>query len=224
MGPWVALLAVWLVAVGTLAAEAPSVESVAKAISSLIDPVKLATLGERGANPRVQKYVALLADAKAKGAKPGKVAKRAVALVGMKGPAAKLTVEAMVQNLRIAEKSGCTDAEGLRDLRKGQAATVRRGDHQGDELSVDHTIPRSVVPELDNVIANLELVPLKGNKGKRAKIGERQMERGRKLHEAGLLNDEGLKKLEAAWSRERGAGEPRSEVGNQGSEGGGGKS
>ena len=32
--------------------------------------------------------------------------------------------------------------------------------YAGDQLSVDHIIPRAVVPELDNVIANLELMPL----------------------------------------------------------------
>jgi hypothetical protein len=30
---------------------------------------------------------------------------------------------------------------------------------------VDHIIPRAVVPELDNVIANLELMPLHLNEG-----------------------------------------------------------
>jgi hypothetical protein len=32
---------------------------------------------------------------------------------------------------------------------------------------VDHIIPRSVAPELDNLIANLELMPQRMNAGKR---------------------------------------------------------
>jgi hypothetical protein len=167
-------------------------ESYARKVSSLIDPAKLATLRERGANPRVQKYVAQLADAQQAHIAPEMVASRAVEIVGMKGDAAKLTVAAMVRNLAIAEKLGCLDANGLRDMRKGQAPTVQRGPYKGDQLSVDHIIPRAVVPELDNVIANLELLPLRANESKNAKIGQRQIDLARKLNRAGLLDNEGL--------------------------------
>ncbi len=46
------------------------------------------------------------------------------------------------------------------------APKVMKGPYKGDELSVDHIIPRAVVPELDNVIANLELLPLRMNESK----------------------------------------------------------
>jgi hypothetical protein len=36
-----------------------------------MDPAKLATLGDRGANPRLQKITAWLADGKAQGREPG---------------------------------------------------------------------------------------------------------------------------------------------------------
>ena len=61
---------------------------------------------------------------------------------------------------------------------------------------MDHIIPRAVVPELDNVIANLELMPLKMNEGENAKIGARQVGLARKLHKAGLQSSEGLKAVE----------------------------
>ena len=64
--------------------------------------------------------------------------------------AAKLTAEAMVRSLAIAERLGCLDADGLRDIREGQAATVRRRLDTGDPVSVDHTIPRAVASERDN--------------------------------------------------------------------------
>ena len=51
-------------------------------IASLIDPAKLATLGERGANPRVQKTVYWLATARKEGEGPAKVLDRAVVLAG----------------------------------------------------------------------------------------------------------------------------------------------
>jgi hypothetical protein len=83
-------------------------------------------------------------------------------------------------------------------MRKGKAPTVRRGPYQGDHLSVDHIIPRAVVPELDNVIANLELMPLRMNESKNDRVGERQVDLARKFNKAGLLSDKRLKAVESA--------------------------
>ena len=164
----------------------------AEKISSLIDPAKLATLGERQANPRVEKYVALLAEAKADGLAPGRVAHLALTLVGMKGAAAKVTQDAMIRNVTIAEKLGCLDEAGLEGMRNGHGATIRRGPYKGQQVSVDHIIPLTVVPELDHVIANLELLPLRLNESKNSKVGRRQRSLARTLNEAGLLSQTGL--------------------------------
>jgi len=64
---------------------------------------------------------------------------------------------------------------------------VMKGPSKGDQLSVDHIIPRTAVPELDNVIANLELMPQRMNEKKNAKIGDRQRDMAKKLYQAGLL-------------------------------------
>ena len=84
------------------------------------------------------------------------------------------------------------DAEGLAAMRRGQSPTVQRGPYKGQELSVDHVIPLAVAPELGNVIANLELLPLRMNEGKRDKIGDRQRSLAKQLHAAGLLSKAGL--------------------------------
>ncbi|MCX6925211.1 MAG: hypothetical protein NT154_18670 [Verrucomicrobia bacterium] len=183
-----------------LAAQAVAAQAdYAQHIASLIDPAKLATLGERGANPRVQKAVYWLATARKDGEKPAKVLDRAVALAGYKKAAsAKLTKNALLRNLDITEKLGCLDDAGLAAMRRGNAATVRKGPYKGDELSVDHIIPRAVCPELDNVIANLELMPLRMNESKNDKVGARQTDLARKFYKAGLLSDKGLKAVESA--------------------------
>ena len=62
----------------------------------------------------------------------------------------------------------------------------------------DHFIPRAIVLELDNVIANLELMPLRMNESKNDKVGARQVDTARKFNKAGLLSDTGLKSVEAA--------------------------
>ena len=54
-------------------------------------------------------------------------------------------------------------------------------------------------PELDNVIANLELMPLRANASKNAKIGPRQVQKAKELNREGLLSKEGLAKGRAKW-------------------------
>ncbi len=48
------------------------------------------------------------------------------------------------------------------------------------------------------MIANLELLPLRLNESKNDKIGDRQRSLAVKLHEAGLLSAEGLRKVQRA--------------------------
>jgi hypothetical protein len=50
----------------------------------------------------------------------------------------------------------------LKSVECRQAPTIRRGPYKGDQLSVHHIIPRAVAPELDHIIANLELMPVHG--------------------------------------------------------------
>ncbi len=70
-----------------------------------------------------------------------------------------------MRNHDLAAKLGCLDGWPGRDA-QGQLGHWP----QRQELSVDHSIPRAVMPELDNAIANLELPPLNLNESKYAKI------------------------------------------------------
>ncbi len=63
--------------------------------------------------------------------------------------------------------------------------TITFGPYAGDQLSVDHIIPFAVAPQLDKVIANLELMPLRMNIGKRDRMGQRQLDLLLKLRQAG---------------------------------------
>jgi hypothetical protein len=164
----------------------------AQQVASLIDPAKLATLGPRGANQRVQKAVYWLAVAQQSGERPRNVLDKAVALVDYRHESAKVTRDALLRNLHIAEKMACLNTDGLAQMRRGKPATVMKGPYRGDELSVDHIVPRAVVPELDNVIANLELMPLRLNEKKNSTMGNRQRSLAKKLYHAGLLSRKGL--------------------------------
>jgi len=168
----------------------------AQLIKPLIDPVKLATLKERGANQRVQKITAILWKAKQDGQDPVKVAEKAVGLIGWGStPKGELTASAMVRNLTIAEKLGATTPQDIDDMSKGKTGDVRNGPYTGQMLSVDHIIPRAVVPELDNVIANLELMPLSLNMSKNDKVTSRQADLAKKMNAAGLLSESGLRRV-----------------------------
>jgi len=180
-----------------LLAVAVCAEDCAAKIATLIDPAKLATLGKRGADSRVQKCVYWLAEARKEGQSPKKVAQAAVSKAGYKKKAAALTKAALLRNLDIAEKLGFLDADGMAKMRSGSAPTVRKGPYAGGIASVDHIIPRAVAPELDNVIANLELLPLTVNESKNDKIGDRQRHLAKKFYAAGLLSDAGLKAVES---------------------------
>ena len=80
-------------------------------------------------------------------------------------------------------------------LRRGNAPTITKGPYIGELATVDHIIPRSVCPELDNRLYNLEFLPDTLNKRKGAKIGDRQRQLARKWHEAGLLSKAGLSRV-----------------------------
>ena len=161
----------------------------------------LATLGERGANPRLQEAIAILADAKASGAGAATVARRAIKSAGYQAGAAKLTADALLRNLDIASKLGCLDATNLAAMHRGHAPTIRTGPYAGEQATVDHIIPRAIVPELDHVIANLELLPARLNESKGDKISARQLALARKFHQARLLSTAGLTAVEAAAAR-----------------------
>ena len=61
---------------------------------------------------------------------------------------------------------------------------------------MDHIVPHSVAVELDNVIVNLELMPLRMNQSKGDKMGARQRDYAQKFHKAGLLSKKRLKEIE----------------------------
>ncbi len=75
----------------------------------------------------------------------------------------------------------------LHDMRRGQSPTITFGPYAGNQLSVDHIIPYAVAPQLDHVIANLELMPLRMNIGKSDRMGERQNTLAKRLRSAELF-------------------------------------
>ncbi len=83
-------------------------------------------------------------------------------------------------------------------LRKGGSPEITKGEHTGDEIGLDHVLPRAVVPELEARFYNLEAIPSKVNMAKSADITEREVKLARRWHREGLLSAEGLRAVEKA--------------------------
>jgi hypothetical protein len=82
-----------------------------------------------------------------------------------------------------ATKLGCLDKDRLDEMRHGQAPPCPSTPNQ-----IHPIIPRARVPELDNVIANLELLPQGVDSAKQDKMGSRQRTLAKDLRRAGLLS------------------------------------
>ena len=167
-----------------------------QALASLSDPAKLATLnGERAAYPRMQRCVYWLATAEAEGEKPEAVLDEAAKLNGTAGtPYAGFIRWGMLENLRLAKEYGILTPEGMAELRRGKSATITKGQYAGQEAEAALVIPRSVCPELQNQVMNLELLPASLNRAKSDKVTDRAKVFAKELYEANLLS-------EAGWQR-----------------------
>lgn len=189
------LSAIALLFVLSSALAAP-LETYSEKLASLIEPARLATLKKRAANPRIEKAVAILEDARADGHAVTAVTADAVKRAGYTNALlAKMTSAELVRNHDIATKLGVLNPEGLERMRRGNAATITAGPYKGDKTSVDHIVPVAIVPELDNVVANLELLPLRVNESKNDKMGDRQRDYCRKFQAAGVLTSTRLAEI-----------------------------
>ena len=128
-------------------------------IANLSDPAKLATLGERGANPRLNKIVYWLDQTRGKWITPETAIGLAQTFNRVKEPKASLVKESLLHNLKIADELGLLTSENKNHLRGGHAATITRGPYKGDTVEIDHVVPISLAPELGNELANLEMIP-----------------------------------------------------------------
>jgi hypothetical protein len=190
-----------------LLAAAPSImaspSTAAAAISALTDPVKLATLkGERAANPRLQKCVYWLAYAEEQGEKPEAVLDESAKLNKTAGmPYAGFVRWGLLENLKIARELGLLTPEGMAELRRGESATITKGQYAGQEAEADLVIPRAVCPELQNQVMNLELLPASLNRAKSDKVTERAKVFAKELYDAKLLSEEGWERVSSISSK-----------------------
>ena len=201
-----ATLLLLLPTIGLKAEEAIDESTPAKAIASLTDPKKLATLkGERASNPRLQKCLYWIeVDQRAEGGlRFYGLINRSLELNGEKDtPYGEAILGSLYNNFVLANQMGLFTTEGMNELRRGKSATITKGEYAGQEATADHYIPRAVCPELDNQIFNLRLLPSKLNSSKGDKVKKEQVKCAEELNKGGLLSAEGLEAVKKAYEKE----------------------
>ncbi|MBX7156934.1 MAG: hypothetical protein K1X66_00910 [Verrucomicrobiae bacterium] len=168
-------------------------------LSVLTDSAKLSTLGERGANPRINKAMYWLWYAQQQGISPKEVIDQA--LLVNHTPQVKATVveESLLRNWSAANEWGLfLSTNNLQSLRRGGSAKVMKGLYQGEITEVDHMIPFAVAPEIGNEILNLEILPRTLNRQKSDYVGDVQLAYARRLLSLNLISQETFLKVQKA--------------------------
>lgn len=168
-------------------------------IAGLANPAELQTLGERGANSRLNQIIFQLHAAGQQGRNPTNVL--AVALWPVYRDEARrgLVQAGLLRNLVIAQRLGLLTVEhqNLEHLQHGRAPIITMGPCTGERTEVDHIVPRSLAPEVDNELGNLELMPASLNRKKSDRVGTRQVKHAELLFDAGLLTAESMERIHA---------------------------
>ena len=178
----------------------PAIQGV-HAIATLSDPAKLATLRERGANPRLNKILYWLDQVRGRGLSVETSATIAQLWNRTGEPRAALVRSSLSRNLKIGDELGLFTPENRDHLRRGHAAIVTRGPYRGEPVEIDHIVPVSLAPEVGNELANLELLPETLNRRKSNRVGPRQLAHAEALRSAGLLTAESYARVQARSSR-----------------------
>ena len=72
---------------------------------------------------------------------------------------------------------------------------LETGPYAGEKAEVDHIIPRSLAPDLDNLLINLELMPMTLNRRKSDKVTERAAQMAKSFYEAGVMMPESYERV-----------------------------
>lgn len=126
------------------------------------DPVKLATLGLREGNPRLNRILAAMNSVEEVGEDLVEFLRKC--LSDEVHPdfyySRRMTVDRLRANYDDAKSWGLFDDQAnLQSLARGRSAKITKGPYLGQKTHVDHIIPVSLAPELNANLANLRILP-----------------------------------------------------------------
>ena len=152
----------------------------------------------REANDLLLKAVAILIAAENKGADPREILRVAERLNNTPVNYSDLLTESMLRNLKIARELKLDTPENLALMHDGRSPIVGAGPYAGEKIEVDHIVPRSLAPDLDNLLINLEMMPMTLNRRKSDKVTDRAYSMAKRFLEAGVMLPESWRAVEGA--------------------------
>ena len=142
---------------------------------------------DREANDVLLKTVAAMIEADNDGVAIPEVLRRAERINDTPVNYSDLLTESLLRNLKIARELALDTPENVERMKEGKSPIVGTGPYAGEKAEVDHIIPRSLAPDLDNLLINLELMPMTLNRRKSDKVTERAAQMAKKFFEAGVM-------------------------------------
>lgn len=95
--------------------------------------------------------------------------------------------DGLLRNLKIARELGLDSPENRALMREGKSPIIQTGPYAGEKAEVDHIVPKHLAEDLDNLLINLELMPMTLNRRKSKKVTPRVRSFAKRFHEAGVM-------------------------------------
>jgi hypothetical protein len=168
-----------------------ALESSVSIVAPLVEYRELYANGrDREANDILLKTVAALVRAENAGVDLGEVLRRAERVNNTPVNYSDLLTESLLRNVKIARELELDTPENLARMSEGTSPVVGRGPYAGEKAEVDHIVPRSLAPDLDNLLINLELMPRTLNRRKSKKVTQRAEQMAKRFFDAGVMRAE----------------------------------
>lgn len=150
---------------------------------------------EREANDVLLLAVVTLLDAEDAGANLSELFRRVEWINQTPVAYSDLLQEGLLRNLKIARGLGLDSPENRERMREEKSPIVELGPYAGEKAEVDHIAPRTLAPDLDNLLINLELMPQTLNRKKSDKVTDRIRSFAKRFYDAGVMMTESFERV-----------------------------
>lgn len=154
---------------------------------------------DREANDILLRSVAALVNAENDGVNLRELLRRAELINNTPVNYSDLLTEALLRNVKIARELELDTLENLRRMQEGRSPIVNTGPYRGEKAEVDHIVPKALAPDLDNLLINLELMPMTLNRKKSDKVTPRSAAMAKRFFEAGVMTAESYARVSEAY-------------------------
>jgi len=154
---------------------------------------------EREANDILLKTIASLIEAENQGVDLNELLRRAERINNTPVNYSDLLTKSLLRNIKIARELDLDSPANLQRMKLGRSPVVGSGPYKGETAEVDHIVPRSLAPDLDNLLINLELMPRTLNRRKGNKVTDRVQQMAKTFFEAGVMQAQSFETIQETW-------------------------